>query len=54
LRSPVEHTGQYVACHRYDPNFAEGMSPPTSAEMEERYLALSIVPQESGAGRTPA
>lgn len=52
LRSPAGRTGQYVACHRYDPNFAEGMAPPTSAEMEERYLTLSIVPQESG--RTPA
>lgn len=52
LRSPGGPTGQYVACHRYDPNVAAEMAPPTSAEMEERYVALSVAPQESG--RTPA
>lgn len=51
LRSPGGPTGQYVACHRYDLNVAAGMAPPTSAEMEERYVALSVTPQESG--RTP-
>ena len=44
-----------VACHRYDPAHAEGMAPPTSAEMEERYAALADSPSESPteSGRTP-
>lgn len=48
LRPPSGPTGQQVACHRYDPNLAAGMAPPTSAEMEERYVALSVASQESG------
>ena len=44
-------TGQSVACHRYDPAHAEGMSPPTSAEMAERYAALAASPTEPE--RTP-
>jgi peptide/nickel transport system ATP-binding protein len=41
-------TGQSVACHRYDPAHSEGMAPPTKAEMEERYAALSAPAEEPG------
>ncbi|HEU4784191.1 MAG TPA: ABC transporter ATP-binding protein [Ktedonobacterales bacterium] len=52
LRSPAGHVGQSVACHRYDPSHAAGMEPPTAAEMEEGYSALSSATLELG--RTPA
>ncbi len=52
LSTPVGHIGQSVACHRYDPDHAEGMEPPTPAEMEEGYSALSSATLELG--RTPA
>ncbi|HEU5347117.1 MAG TPA: ABC transporter ATP-binding protein [Ktedonobacterales bacterium] len=51
LRPPAGVASQAVACHRYAPNHAEGLAPPTKAEMEERYGALSASPQEPG--RTP-
>lgn len=52
LRSPAGHVGQSVACHRYDPAHAAGMEPPTPAEMEESYSALSSAMPEFGG--TPA
>jgi peptide/nickel transport system ATP-binding protein len=52
LRSPAGHVDQSVACHRYDPEQAAGMEPPTAAELEERYTALPATTLEPG--RMPA
>jgi peptide/nickel transport system ATP-binding protein len=49
LPASASAIGQTVACHRYDPAYAEGMLPPTSAEMEEAYATVpSPSPQEAG------
>lgn len=39
---------QQVACHRYDPAYAAGMAPPTSAELEAAYAATSTSVREKG------